>query len=175
MRAAHTTQRFSTIVALLAMVLLLVAPLISKMVLQHENAHHSQAMPERSRAPAKLTSAESLTSATALLSAHTHEPAHAHHGQDTTHAHRAATDITEPQHEPSGESNHHPAHDSACDYCELLLHSPLLLWAAACLLWLRLLLRQLVFTPKPTPAPLPSWRALRQPRAPPRFILSLTH
>ncbi len=125
-------QRLSACLAILAVLLLFVAPVVSKDLI----ARHGGAM-----AALKMTS---------------------HSGDVMPMMHNMDDAMMPSGHMMSGEEG------VACGYCELLVHVPLMIWAAVPLLWLMMLIAR---APPPPPRANPPLcrreRRVYRPRAPP--------
>lgn len=136
-------QRLTACTAILAVLLLFVAPTVSKSLMHHQG----------------MGSANPAEAASAVTPADD-APAMSH----MAHSHPMAMP------DPPAGTGHHAmgmGEDITCGYCELLIHVPLLLWLFAPLLWLMTRIAQ---APRPVRLLPPSIRrlALRQrPRAPP--------
>lgn len=126
-------QRLSACLAILAVLLLFVAPVVSKDLM----ARHGDAMAAPVMAMSHSADAMPMT----------------HHMDDA---------MMPSGHMMSGEEG------VACGYCELLVHVPLMIWAAIPLLWLMMLIAR---APPPTPRADPPLcrreRRVYRPRAPP--------
>ena len=126
-------QRLIACLAILAVLLLFVAPVVSKVLM----ARHNSAMPAQ-----KVMS---------------------HSDDAMPMMHHMDGDMMMP-------SGHMMSTDEgfACGYCELLVHVPLMIWAAVPLLWLMMLISR---APPPTrradPPPRRRERRVYRPRAPP--------
>jgi len=126
-------QRLSACLAILAVLLLFVAPVVSKDLM----ARHGGAM----AAPMMTMS----------------------HSAD-------AMPMTHHVHDAMMASGHMMADDDgiACGYCELLIHVPLMVWAAIPLLWLMMLISRAPPAPqRADPPPCRRERRVYRPRAPP--------
>lgn len=126
-------QRLSACLAILAVLLLFVAPVVSKdLMARHAGAMATPMMPMPHGAEAMPMM---------------------HHMDDA---------MMPPGHMMAGEEG------IACGYCELLVHVPLMIWAAVPLLWLMMLISR---APPPTqradPPPCRRQHRVYRPRAPP--------
>lgn len=126
-------QRMIACLALVSMLLLFIAPVISKNV--RENTLY------------EMPNSEAMHHAHMLADMPIQSVAHHHHEMDIDS-------------------------DTACGYCDLLIHLPLMLWALSPVIWL---LRRLGLTP-PTPLNtsliLRRYHGVKRPRAPPLLLLS---
>lgn len=117
---AVARSRFPACLALLAMLLLFIAPVISKSLMaQHDHASMMMMMPVSATMDVPTADRAGHQHACAP---HPHSPAatHAHHPVAQPSAAAPSANVTWPKH-------HHMSmmDDSACGYCVLLIHLPL--------------------------------------------------
>jgi hypothetical protein len=144
----HQQQRLTACTAILAVLLLFLAPVVSKSLMTHQGIS---------------------TSSAAVVSVSTPEindPAMEQMANmaDMHHMPPAATPAF------PGEQDHHSmtmGDDSACGYCELLIHVPLMLWLFVPLLWLIMLVARILRSPPVLSPLIQRWSFRQRPRGPP--------
>lgn len=178
-------QRLSACLAILAVLLLFVAPVVSQDLMARQSSamraamaydampmtHHSHARTSHDHDMVTMAHHEDAATAHhAMPMAHHEDAATAHHAMPMTHHQDAATahhamSMADAAMMPAG----HMMDSSgfACGYCELLVHVPLMIWAAVPLIWLMMIVSR---APPPLRAVSPPRRRERRvyrPRAPP--------
>lgn len=146
----HQQQRLTACTAILAVLLLFLAPVVSKSLMTQQGMIS--------------------TSSAAVVSVSTPEindPAMEQMANmaDMHHMPPAATPAF------PGEQDHHSmtmGDDSACGYCQLLIHVPLMLWLFVPLLWLMMLVARILRSPPVLSPLIQRWSFRQRPRGPPR-------
>jgi len=155
-------QRLTACIAILAVLLLFIAPVVSKTLMEPRPQNRHSAHPDH----------QIVTS----------QPQIKHAGM---HNHQPVT--SQPQSEHSGMSGHQMMamdstmpgmmhHDAlsgefACGYCELLVHVPLMMWIFIPFIWLMLLISRAPPLPPHAPPVIRRRVTIPCPRAPPEWRL----
>lgn len=144
--SCHQQQRLTACTAILAVLLLFLAPVVSKSLMTHQGM-------------ISTSSAILLNTSTPEMN----DPA-MEHMADMQHMPPAATPAF-----PGEQAPHSMimGDDSACGYCELLIHVPLMLWLFVPLLWLIMLVARILRSPPVLSPLIQRWSFRQRPRGPP--------